>query len=146
MRETLRHKEAFEFYYSEGQARSLQRTCQKFRVSLVSVKKWSVEFSWQNRIEQRDIENSRKLERKTNNLVVDIRANYRKEIESNLKILKATIATAVGKLQSGEMVVDNPHQLQAIMNTYERIVKLDLLLLGEPTAQEEDELTIRVVD
>ncbi len=57
MKETLRHKEAFEYYYSLGTERSFKLVESKFKVSNMSVARWSKEFNWQERIGQRDIEN-----------------------------------------------------------------------------------------
>lgn len=60
MKETLRHKEAFEYYYSLGPTRSIPQVARQYSVSVAAVKKWSRAFNWQERIEQRDIENARR--------------------------------------------------------------------------------------
>jgi len=53
MKETLRHREAFEYYYVLGNDRSYPQVASKFTVSLTSVKKWAKEFNWQQRVQDR---------------------------------------------------------------------------------------------
>jgi hypothetical protein len=121
MKETLLHSEAFEYYYSLGKDRSLVQVAQKFSKSETSVNKWNKAFSWQERIELRDIENSKKLAEKTDSTIVNEKANYR-------KIIKAAIATFVEKLKSKEIKVIEVSDL-------EKLIKLDLLLMGESTEE-----------
>ena len=56
MHETPKHREAFEKYYDKGHERSLGWLAGDQGVSLKTVKKWSAEFHWQERIKQRDME------------------------------------------------------------------------------------------
>lgn len=125
MKETLKHKEAFEYYYGLGDQRSYPAVARKFTVSVTSIKKWAKAFNWQERVEQRDIENARRLEEKTNETVVATKATYR-------KIIKAAIGRWVKRFQGGEIDVESVWDL-------ERLVKLDLLLMGEPTDRSEHE-------
>lgn len=123
MRETLRHQEAFNYYYSLGEKRSIPQVAQRYTVSVAAVKKWSRAFNWQERVEQRDIENSRCMEEKVNETIVATKANYR-------KIIKVAIARWVQKFKVHEIDPDSVPDL-------ERLVKLDLLLMGEATEREE---------
>lgn len=125
MKETLKQKEAFELYYSLGDKRSLMSVACQCGVSERTVARWSKLFNWQERVEQRDIENARRLEEKTNETVVATKANYR-------KIIKAAIGRWVKRFQGGEIDVESVWDL-------ERLVKLDLLLMGEPTDRSEHE-------
>ena len=129
MKETLRHQEAFEYYYTLGEKRSITTVSHKYNVSRPAVAKWSGAFNWQERIEQRDMENARRLEKKTNNTIVNEKAHYR-------KIIKASINTFVEKLKARKIEVDSIQDI-------ERLIKLDLLLMGEAT--ERDEI-IQIVD
>ena len=121
MKENLQHSEAFEYYYSLGKERSLVAVSCQYDVSERTVARWSKTFSWQERIELRDIEISKKLEEKTNTTIVNEKANYR-------KIIKASIATFVERLKNKEVDVTTIADL-------ERLIKLDLLLMGEATEQ-----------
>jgi hypothetical protein len=111
MTETLQHKEAFEYYYSLGENRSLPQVAQRFTVSTTSLKKWSGSFNWQERILQRDIEIGKKLVTKTNSTVLDEKANYRKIIKDAINSMGTVRAESAKDL--------------------EILVKLDLLRMGE---------------
>lgn len=117
--ETLRHREAFEYYYSLGEKRSYVSVASQFGVSERTVVRWANAFNWQERVIQRDIENSKELEKKTNTSVVNEKANYR-------KIIKFAIVKFAEKLKAGKIEANNIQDL-------ERLVKLDLLLMGEAT-------------
>ena len=125
MVETLQHKEAFEYYYSLGEARSLQQVAKRFTVSETSARKWSAAFNWQERVVQRDIEISKGLEKKTNTTILNEKANYR-------RIIKESISGI------GEIKINNPKDLDTL-------VKLDLLLMGEATEKTENAIVIEGV-
>ena len=122
MQESLRHREAFEYYYSLGVGRSIPQVALEYSVSVAGAKKWSKSFNWQERVVQRDIELSKGLEKKTNTTILNEKANYR-------RIIKETIA------KMGEITVNNAKDLDAL-------VKLDLLLMGEATEKSEASITI----
>jgi transposase len=117
--ESLRHREAFEYYYGMGKDRSLSQVASRFDVTVQAVGKWSSSFNWQERIEQRDIENGKRLAKKTDDTIVETKANYR-------KIIKACIAQAVEKIRNRELTA-------ATIQDLERLIKTDMLLLGEAT-------------
>lgn len=116
MTETLQHKEAFEYYYSLGDNRSLPQVAQKFTVSTTSLKKWSGAFNWQERVLQRDIEIGKKLVTKTNTTVLNEKAKYRRLIQDAIAGM-------------GDIKVET-------VKDYEIMVKLDLLLMGEATSND----------
>jgi hypothetical protein len=119
MKETLRHKEAFEFYYAAGQNRNLASVAVQYEVSEKSVATWSKTFDWQARIEQRDIENSKRLQKATDETVVSVKAKYR-------RIVGAAIGDFVSRFKAGQVAIESVSDL-------ERLIKLDLLLMGEAT-------------
>ena len=65
IRETLRHREAFDYYYLRGEKRNLQAVARRFRVSKNAVGGWSVVFNWRERILQRDRSNAQAIEERT---------------------------------------------------------------------------------
>jgi hypothetical protein len=77
MKETLKHTQAFEYYYSLGEKRSLPQVARKFTISETSVKKWSQAFSWQDKLQCRDERVAYELEKK----------NIAKIVEDKTKIL-----------------------------------------------------------
>jgi hypothetical protein len=123
MKETLRHTEAFEYYYSLGAGRSITEVARQHNAGRASVAKWSKAFSWQERVEQRDIENAKRLEKRTNDTVVAAKADYR-------KIVRAAIKHWVERFKQGGIDIRDTRDL-------ERLVKLDLLLMGEATDRPE---------
>jgi len=60
MKETLRHKEAFEYYYNLGEKRGLREVTQNFNITLTAVANWSKAFNWQERVAIRDNEVAQK--------------------------------------------------------------------------------------
>ena len=130
MKETLRHKEAFEYYYSLGTERSFKLVESKFKVSNMSVARWSKAFSWQQRIEQRDIENGKKIEAKVDKAIVNSKADYRTLINKVVKKFEE-------KLKAGKIRIDKPEDLSIM-------AKLDLLMMGEAT--EKKDVTYRLLD
>jgi len=147
MIETLRNKEIFELYYSIGSKRSLEKLLDKLHQnstetapSLRTLKSWSKAFNWQKRIEQRDIEIGNKLEKKTNKIVLNTKADYRKEIQNSMKVLKGAIRTAFTKGIDGKLklniAVTSINDLNQIINSTEKLIKLDMDLIGEGTNEE----------
>jgi hypothetical protein len=123
MTETLKHKEAFEHYYASGATRSLRYTAGVQGVSIKSIGAWSREFDWPSRVEQRDMQNAKRLQKATDDTVVAVKAKYR-------KIVQAAIGKFVQGLQTDAIAVETVTDL-------ERLIKLDLLLMGEATDKTE---------
>lgn len=130
MKESLRHREAFEFYYSLGEARSMQKVADHFNLAKSTVHTWSKKFNWTERIEQRDFEIGRKLEEKTNDTILDEKAKL-------LAITKKLRTDFAKRVQKEEVQVES-------VQDFERIVKIMLLLMGEATEKTEQES--KVVD
>lgn len=126
MKEKLKHREAFEHYYSLGSERGLRKVAQEFKVSLTAVAKWSIAFNWQERIEQRDIEIGKKLEEKTNEAVVNTKADYR-------ALIKKVVKEFEKRLEAKKIRIAKPEDLSIM-------AKLDLLMMGEPTERGEHKL------
>lgn len=148
MKETLRHAEAFEYYYSLGKDRSLKSVASRFKVDERSVARWSRNFNWQGRIVQRDMELAKKLQEGTNKSILDIKADYRKEINENLKIVKAEIQSALRvvidettgkKTVQLKFSVNEVDELIKLIASYEKLIRLDLELAGAITFKGEVE-------
>ena len=141
MKETLRHKEAFEYYYSLGDKRNSSSVAVQYKVSERSIFKWSKNFNWQERIEQRDIEVSRGLEDKTNETIINIKAGFKAEIKVQLNIFKVMLNKLIEKFKNDEMIeIKNLDHLKIVVDSYEKLIKLYLTLIGEASEIEEIEL------
>jgi len=127
MKEKLKHKEAFEYYYSLGENRGLRKVAQKFNITLTAVANWSKAFNWQDRIELRDINNAKKLEDKTDKAVVNSKADYRALIRKVVKEFEQ-------KLKDKKIIISKPGDLADM-------AKLDLLMMGEATERGELNIT-----
>ena len=119
-------REAFEFYYGLGDQRSLKAVAIQFKRSERTVAGWSRAFNWVDRVSQREIEDSKNnaLDKAMlNSHTTDVKTRYRIMI-NNL------MAKASKKIASGELTIRN-------VQDFERVVKLDLLLMGEITERGE---------
>ena len=119
MKETLRHRQAFEAYYAMGEARSLESLAAICKVSAKSAKKWSKELDWQKRIAERDAEIADALAKKAKASTLATKLEYR-------KLVQATLSPWVQRVKAGQAGVESVRDMDCA-------IKLDLLLMGEPT-------------
>jgi len=148
LKETLKHKETFEQYYVMGNDRSLKKLLNKLDQnwiktgpkipSLHTLKTWSKAFNWQERVDQRDIEIGKKLPAKTNETVLSIKANYRAEIKDQFNILKKMLNKVIEKFKDNKGIeIKDVTGLKDIMGCHEKLIKMDLTLIGEVSKIEE---------
>lgn len=128
MKEKLKHKEAFEYYYSLGDKRTLKKVSLQYACSVPGVKKWSKAFNWQDRIELRDINNGKKLEAKTDKAIVNSKADYR-------ALIKKVVEEFEQRLKDKKIKISSPGDLT-------EMAKLDLLMMGESTERGE----LKIID
>lgn len=150
MIETLRHKEAFEYYYKLGDKRSLVQVKQKFSVSEVSVNKWNKLFGWQQRVKERDEQNALALAKK----------NDSKLIRDKVKDLKLVeVAKEVWQQQlTGRIAIECPnckHQysvpvaskgVKAQFRDLDTFIRLSEFLSGEADSRPEQIIKLVYVD
>lgn len=116
MTETLRHMEAFEYYYGLGLDRSYNKVAEQFGVATQSVEKWGKEFQWRKRVITRDLEAGKKLRERNETSLLDEKENYR-------KIIKASLASYIEELKKGHIKVTK-------VNDVINLIELDLKLMG----------------
>jgi len=119
MKETLRHQEAFNYYYSLGNERKLSSVAVQYKVTKRSVFKWSKEFNWQQRVEERDAKISQQLNKVAEKEEFLTRADYRSLVKEMVTLFKK-------RLSEGKIVLSSSRDL-------ETLAKLDLLMTGEAT-------------
>jgi len=120
--EKLKHKEAFELFLSLGGGASdknVRKTSEKRQVSERTIWRWYKKYNWKERVEQRNMENGKKLEKKVDKAIVQSKANYRALISKVVKKFEE-------KLKDGKIRIEKPEDLNVM-------AKLDLLLMGEAT-------------
>jgi len=123
-KETELQRRAFEMYYGLGDKRSLRAVAETIGRTERTVAGWSRSFSWVARVTQRNIENAQnKREEAVNTQLTDVRTRYRVVIGNLMEELSQRVI-------KGELKVRN-------IQDFERLVKLDLLLMGEATDRTE---------
>lgn len=108
---------AFDLYYSLG---DIQAVADRVGRTTKTVSKWRDKFGWDAMIHQRALETAKQagieeLHRET----LTIRAEYRKAMDTLLE-------QATKDIQEGKIQIESVEDL-------ERVIKLDLLLMGEFT-------------
>lgn len=124
----LTRKEAFEYYYLLGETRTLKKVSQKFNISIQTAKRWSTVYNWKNKIQERDIQLAKQLQKKIEGRIVKIREEY-------LKIIEAAKIKFIENLKNGFV---DPSTIQDL----ERLAKLELLILGEATERTDNQVTV----
>ena len=147
MKETLRHQEAFDYYYSLGEKRSYPQVALKFTVSRTSVKKWSKAFGWLDRIVKRDKKNATALANKTDKQIVQQDAQ-------NIKIARAAIKvfaqSLIGHIEHtcgcGNVTKIPVPKAKLTADQFDKMVRLEKFIMGEPDSYEERKLIIEYRD
>lgn len=143
-KETMKQVEAFEYYYVLGNDRSLRAVAKKVGVTRHSISRWSRSFHWQERLEQRDIANAKTLREKTDKAVVSSKANYRAEIKGVINTMRTMLDEVAVKLKEkgvdGAFSIESTKSLKNVVDSYEKLCKLDLTLMGEASGIEEIKL------
>ena len=149
--ETKRHIEAFDEYYAMGKDRNLVAVARQCSAGERTVARWSKDFNWQGRVAQRDLENGKKIMAKTDRVVVDTKAEYRKDIKLILQRLKGAVNKVVAENpETHELEVklnmSDGKQLAAVVGAIDKMIKTDLLLIGEADSRADNTFKLYDVD
>ena len=125
-KENALQREAFEIYYQLGDKRSLRAVAEKVGRTERSVAGWSRSFNWVDRVSQRQIEENKTAGEATILLAQTVEAKTKYRIMMNNLLTMAS-----RKIASGELGIKTVADL-------EKVVKLDLLLLGEATDRQDN--------
>ena len=117
MIETLRHTEAFEFFYSLGDKRNYIKVSKQFKVSHTSVYKWSKNFKWAERVVTRDLNISKRIEREVIQNIMEEKKNF-------LEILKGQIRKVVRDNGDGKEITIKIENQSDLLKTIETAMKL----------------------
>jgi hypothetical protein len=117
-------RRAFEMYYGLGEKRSLKAVAETIGRVERTVAGWSREFNWVARVTQRNIENSQNMrDEELNTQLTEVRTRYR-------VVIKNLIEEFSRRVMRGEIQLKN-------INDFDKVCRLDLLLMGEPTDRTE---------
>lgn len=147
MKETLRHQEAFEYYYSLGEKRNITKVAREISVCRASVSKWSRVFSWQQRVLERDAKNAKALAKKTDN-------DIQKRDAENIKIARAAIKVFAQSLighidhtcECGRTHRFPIPKAKLTADQFDKMVRLEKFIIGEVDSRPEQVITIQYVD
>ena len=139
MKEKLKNKKIFEFYYSMGNDRSLVKLKEKLMSSkspysvlnLKTFQRWSKAFNWQERIILRDINNGKELEKKVDKAIVNSKADYR-------ALIKKVVQKFEDKLKENKIRIERPEDLNVM-------AKLDLTMMGENPEDKDLKITVELI-
>jgi len=128
--ETLREKQAFEFYYKQGNERSYMSTARQFNVTKRTVARWAKKHGWQEKVQLRDQNNAKELEKRTDKSVVDQKAEL-------LTVIRYAIFGKdqfADRLRKGEIKAKDMFEFNVLFKNM-------LLLLGEETERTSHEIS-----
>lgn len=124
--ETLEMREAFEYYYSLGEARGLKAVATFMNKGFASIKRWSTSFGWTERVKQRDAAVGAKMEEKAIHNQVTSKMEYRSIIRELVEKFK-------------QDVIDGKIQIRSVKSFIE-LAQLDIDLMGDSLGDEEDNM------
>ena len=123
-RETIIHREAYEFYYGLGEIRSYAKVAEKFDTSVTSVNRWSQSFAWMSRIAEREQRIGNAISTKVENKEIQNREDILTLLDQKIRSL-VILNEATGEYELIVPVVD--------FSDFNSLIKLFLLLRGDPT-------------
>lgn len=128
MKETLKHQQAFETYYTMGSQRSLAKVAKEFNVSAPTVTNWAKNLNWNERVVERDNQNMASIRQKNDEEVIEQMMEYR-------KIIKSSVDEYLTKLNGGKIKIESTADLV-------RLIRIDMELCGfvKETYQVKDEI------
>lgn len=132
--ETVRQRELFEMYYAMGKNRSIKELAQKeeVEVSERTIYNYSNKFNWKERVRQRDIEINKEISEMAKDEIIDAKAEYRRMIRDIVRKAKEDILAEDLKVED--------------ISDLERLIKLDLTLMGEASEIKENNNTTQITE
>ena len=153
MKETEAHKRAFKFWYDLGVTRSYPQVASKLSVSVTSIKKWAKAHGWVERARLQDLEHTKnelkelsnqKIKQDKEKESLSVKDAYRKDIDNTLKIIKATILSAINKdTKKLNVKAETPGDINALATAYEKLAKLDILLSEDDVPEVENAIQLQ---
>lgn len=124
MKETLRHKNAFELYFK---TRSIREVAKEMGVSKNSVDNWNREFNWQERVEKRERLIADKVEEENIKNEVDLRSKFTQG-------LKGAIDLFLENLNKGAVKVETVSDFEKLGKLYLEFEKAQAAAVEEQSA------------
>lgn len=97
LKETLRHKNAFELYFK---TRSIREVAKEMGVSKNSVDNWNREFNWQERVEKRERLIADKVEEENIKSEVDLRSKFTQGLKGAIDLFLENLNKGAVKVET----------------------------------------------
>ena len=144
MKETQKHRDVFEVYFSIKPSRSLEKCRQQLikmagtdnkipAPALRTLSRWSIEFNWQDRILLREKEIAKGVESKMIKEEINSRAASIKSIRNSVDALKKALASAFYKRAKDNKVL--LREVVEINNTKDLVAVATAIVKGEAELQ-----------
>ena len=132
-----KHQTEFDYYYKLGNHRSYRLVAEQFKKTERTINRWAQDENWQFRVQQRDIDIAKEDEKRVIEEVLDEKARARKDIKAQTDMLRIEISSILKQIKESKgaafFQVKNIYEFNQLTLIYERLTKLDLLLVGEDT-------------
>jgi ribonuclease D len=137
MRETSRHREAFEYFVELGGVLSeenITKISQKHHVHMDTIKRWSSQFGWVSRADRILEKVHEKILEKQINEIVKVKEKQLGEVRQIKAFLMSTIQNAIDReSKSSRIVPSNSVDIASLSRSINELIKTESLLIGEPT-------------
>ena len=126
-KETVRHREAFEYYFNLGEKRSLALVGRQLGVSKIAVEKWSKAFNWQKRLLEREERVSEELSKTNEEKYLEVKKRHLKLTRTALTKFEKSLSNGSIKITASDFV---------------RLANYELSLLEKDKTESDLDLTI----
>ena len=139
MRETPRIAQMFEYYYALGEDRTLQKVSDHFDVSRQSITKYAREFSWSDRVYERDTQIMKELRDQNSDDIKETMESYR-------KVIKASVADYISRLKNKKVRVESVRDFVKLVELEMKICGFESQLFEEKIEQQNIKLSSEATD
>ena len=147
---------AFTYYYSMGNLRSMRKTAEHEKVSLTTIRRWSQQFNWKERIEIKDTKFAKQAEQKVDDKNEAMKGRILNDVDGALGILRAAMVEKMKymEVENNKAKVENrlPQNFDDMKSTKEildisKSLKELVMLRGTLTGEIDSKIiTLRLPD
>ena len=148
--ETPRHVQAFEYYFGLGdENRSFKKVAEYFKVALSTIQQWNESFNWQRRIEIKNNEIKKEIQKQAKQENLKQTAKLLTDIDATLALMRQLLSKNMSDVNAKELIFDqmkNAKDYDAFMRALERAIVNRRKLTGDATEAElaADDQIIRI--
>ena len=121
--------DGFQYFYKLGHERTLAKVARRFKRSNQAVHAWAKTYKWTSRVDEMDRKVQERSLESFDNLLVTAK-------RENLKIIRAAKISLAAEFKRIQAKGQN---FPVSLTEFERLAKLELLMLGDPTERISDD-------